>query len=113
MLTGWTQRGTRPVFKAVTGVSTGALSSPFAFLGPAYDKELAHVYTEVSAQDVMVSRGLLTTLLSDSAYDSTPLLRLIRNFVTPAFMAAIAHEYTKKGRLLFVATTNLDIPEGV
>src|SRR4029077_2345102 len=46
-------------------------------------------------------------------YDSTPLLRLIRNFVTPAFMAAIAHEYIKKGRLLFVATTNLDIPEGV
>ena len=113
LLTGWTQRGTRPEFKAVTGVSTGALSSPFAFLGPVYDKELAHVYTEVSAQDVMVSRGLLTTLLSDSAYDSTPLLRLIRNFVTPAFMAAIAHEYTKKGRLLFVATTNLDIPEGV
>ena len=28
-------------------------------------------------------------------------------------LAAIAREYTEKGRLLFVATTNLDVPVGV
>src|SRR5687768_3028144 len=33
-LNGWTQTGKRPVFKIVTGVSTGALMAPFAFLGP-------------------------------------------------------------------------------
>jgi len=33
--------------------------------------------------------------------------------VTPAFLAAIAREYTEKGRLLFVATANLDVPVGV
>src|SRR5476651_2710536 len=112
LLTGWTQLGTRPEFKGVTGVSTGALSAPFAFLGPEYDKELERVYTQISLADVMVSRGLLTALLSDSAYDSTPLLHMIRGFVTPAFLSAIAVEY-QKGRLLMVATTNLDVPVGV
>lgn len=113
LLTAWTQLGTRPEFKGVTGVSTGALTAPFAFLGPDYDKALEQVYTDTSTADVMSSRGLLVGLLGDSLYDSAPLLRLIRRFVTPALLAAIAREYTEKGRLLFVATTNLDVPVGV
>ena len=113
LLTAWTQMGTRPEFKGVTGVSTGALSAPFAFLGPDYDRDLERVYTEISGADIMTSRGLLLGLLGDSLYDSQPLLRLIRRFMTPALLAAIAREYTEKGRLLFVATTNLDVPVGV
>jgi hypothetical protein len=34
-LKGWTDTGQRPVFKIVTGVSTGAMLAPFAFLGSA------------------------------------------------------------------------------
>ena len=34
LLNGWTAAGTRPDFKGVTGISTGALIAPFAFLGP-------------------------------------------------------------------------------
>lgn len=34
LLNGWTATGKRPEFKLVTGVSTGALIAPFAFLGP-------------------------------------------------------------------------------
>jgi predicted acylesterase/phospholipase RssA len=113
LLTGWTQLGTRPEFKGVTGVSTGALSAPFAFLGPDYDRELASVYTDSAIADIMTSRGVLRGLLGDSLYDSAPLLRTIRRFVTPALLAAIAREHTEKGRLLFVATTNLDVPVGV
>ena len=37
VLNGWTASGTRPEFKVVTGVSTGALIAPFAFMGPKYD----------------------------------------------------------------------------
>ena len=33
LLNGWTLQGTRPEFKLVTGISTGALIAPFAFLG--------------------------------------------------------------------------------
>src|SRR6185295_19963043 len=40
ILTAWSELGTRPAFKGVTGVSTGALIAPFAFLGPQYDKDL-------------------------------------------------------------------------
>lgn len=113
LLTAWSELGTRPEFKAVTGVSTGALIAPFAFLGPAYDRELEGFYTMTRASDVMFSRGLLTALLSDSLYDSTPLLRSIRKVLTPAVLDAIAIEYRDKGRLLCVATTNLDVPVGV
>ena len=37
ILCGWSEKGTRPQFKLVTGISTGSLMAPFAFLGPAYD----------------------------------------------------------------------------
>jgi Patatin-like phospholipase len=45
LLAGWTAHGDRPTFKLVTGVSTGALIAPFAFLGlegeyPGLDKSL-------------------------------------------------------------------------
>ncbi len=113
ILTAWTEVGTRPEFKAVSGVSTGALIAPFAFLGSAYDKDLERFYTSIDQSQVMVSRGLITGVLGDSLYDSTPLLRLIRSVLTPQFVAAIAREYQEKGRLLFVATTNLDAPVGV
>lgn len=113
LLTAWTQAGTRPEFKGVTGVSTGALTAPFAFLGPDYDRDLERVYTEVGAADIMTSRGLLAGLMGDSLYDSAPLLRLIRRFMTPSLLAAIAREYSERGRLLFVATTDLDGPVGV
>ena len=40
VLAGWTASGKRPEFDLVTGVSTGALTAPFAFLGPKYDEAL-------------------------------------------------------------------------
>ncbi len=112
LLTEWSVLGTRPDFKAVTGVSTGALMAPFAYLGRAYDKELERFYTTISQHDVMVSRGLLSGVLGESLYESAPLLHTIRANLTPAFVAAIAERY-RHGRLLFVATTNLDVPVGV
>ena len=113
LLTGWSALGTRPEFKAVTGVSTGALIAPFAFLGPAYDAALERFYTTIGKKDVMVSRGLVSAVLGESLYDSTPLLHLIRGVLTPEMLAGIAHEHSEKGRLLCVATTNLDVPVGV
>jgi predicted acylesterase/phospholipase RssA len=113
LLTGWSTLGTRPQFKAVTGVSTGALIAPFAFLGPAYDKELERFYTTIGRRDVMASNGIVSALLGESLYDSTPLLRLIRGVLTDTMIADIAREYMEKGRLLCIATTNLDAPVGV
>ena len=44
VVVGWTNTGARPTFAVVTGVSTGALIAPFAFLGPAWDGELTAAY---------------------------------------------------------------------
>ncbi len=40
LLNGWTERGDRPEFFLVTGISTGALSAPFAFPGCQPEKRL-------------------------------------------------------------------------
>ena len=107
LLVGWTQAGDRPTFKLVTGVSTGALIAPFAFLGPEYDETLRAVYTQVTPKDIATQRGLLAALTSDAIADNQPLLRLISKYFTQDLLARIAQEH-RKGRLLFIGTTNLD-----
>jgi Patatin-like phospholipase len=92
----------------VTGVSTGALSAPFAYLGRDYDQNLTQLYTETSARDIFNKRPLLiAAVASDSLVDNAPLRRMIEHYVDAAMVQKIAEEYAK-GRLLFVLTTNLD-----
>jgi predicted acylesterase/phospholipase RssA len=107
LLVGWTATGTRPEFKLVTGISTGALTAPFAFLGPAYDTQLKEVYTTISAKDVLEKRNILAAVFNDALTDNAPLRRLVAKYVTPDMLQAIAAEHAK-GRILLVATTNLD-----
>lgn len=112
LLNGWTARGDRPEFKAVTGVSTGALIAPFAFLGPQYDGVLKSVYTDVSQQDIFKRRSLLHAFFGDALSDTTPLYKLLGRYVDQALLDKIAAEYAK-GRVLLVGTTLLDTPEPV
>lgn len=106
IISGWTASGSRPEFDVVTGVSTGALLSVFAFLGPKYDDLARQLYTNQTNDTIFKSRGL-NGLLSDSLYDNTPLKEQIEKFVTPSLLAEVAAEHDK-GRRLYVATTNLD-----
>ena len=107
LLNGWTKAGTRPEFKLVTGVSTGALIAPFAFLGPAYDEQLKALYTGVSIKDIAEWRTLLSVWYGDALFDTTPLKGLVKKYVTQEMLDAIAAEHDK-GRILLVGTTNLD-----
>ncbi len=107
LLVGWTAAGTRPEFQFVTGVSTGALIAPFAFLGPDYDRQLRDVYTTISADDVFIDRGIIGGIFDDALSDTTPLWKLISHYVDEPLVAAIAREY-QKGRLLLIGTTDLD-----
>jgi len=107
LLVGWTEAGTRPQFKLVTSVSTGALIAPMAFLGSDYDKELRAVYTNISPSDIFKRRSILNAMFNDAMSDTTPLYHLILRHVNEAMFAAIAREYAK-GRLLLIGTTNLD-----
>jgi len=77
LLIGWTDSGTRPEFTMVTGISTGALISPFAFLGSGFDGPLKEIFTGVSTKDIYTKRNLLVGLSSDALADSTPLQNLI------------------------------------
>jgi hypothetical protein len=112
LLVGWTEADTRPEFKVVTGVSTGALTAPFAFLGPEYDDQLRKVFTTTSADDIRERRSFLDAIFGDGLSDTTPLWNLIRRYIDEQMLEAIAEEYSK-GRLLFIATTNLDAQRSV
>ena len=111
-LNGWTATGTRPQFKVVTGISTGALIAPFAFLGPKYDYVLEKVYTTSTQKDIFKKRGILKGLFGEAMTDTRPLAKVIESYVTRDFLNEIAAEYAK-GRLLLVGTTNMDSLEPV
>ena len=107
IMNGWTAVGTRPQFKMVTGVSTGALIAPFAFLGSAYDAQLREVYTTMTPDKVFRMRGLTAALFDDAMADTAPLAEIIAKYADQKMLDAIAAEY-QKGRLLMIGTTDLD-----
>ena len=108
LLCGWTKVGTRPEFDIVTGISTGALMGPYAFLGSAYDQQLKTAYTTASDKDIYIKRGKLKILFgADSMLDTAPLAKRINEEITPAMFDAIAAEY-RKGRRFYVGTCDLD-----
>ena len=111
VLVGWSETGTRPEFDIVTGISTGALSAPFAFLGKDWDDELREAYTGGGATGLLSPRAL-AGLMGPSLFSAAPLRRLVDQNVTPELLRAIATEHAK-GRRLLVVTTNLDTQESI
>jgi predicted acylesterase/phospholipase RssA len=114
LLCGWSAAGTRPTFKLVTGISTGALIAPFAFLGPAYDQRLKEAYTTISDKDVFTKHNALAILLSAinvrplmSMASTKPLAKLLEKLIDSKMLEDIAAEHLK-GRRLMVGTTQLD-----
>lgn len=112
LLNGWTAAGNRPEFKLVTGISTGALIAPFAFLGPAYDPRLKSLFTDSAPADILEWRPILAALTNDALADNRPLWYQVEKEVDRDLLAAIAAEY-EKGRLLFIATVDLDARQPV
>ena len=107
LLGGWTASGTRPEFDVVTGVSTGALTAPFAFLGPKYDPALKRVFTELSTRDIAIARPVRGLLGGDSLSSNAPLAKIVAFYVTKDFLAEVAAQH-RRGRRLLIGTTNLD-----
>lgn len=111
LLTGWSEHGDRPTFDVVTGVSTGALAAPFAFLGSDWDDELRHAYTSGGASNILSWRSF-AAFLNPSLFSSQVLRKLVDDNVTPELLRAVAREHAK-GRRLLVATTDLDSEQTV
>lgn len=107
-LSGWTKSGQRPVFKIITGVSTGALIAPFAFLGPAYDDTLRQFFTTTASPNIFQMLSILPQLLGGESFaDTGPLRALIEEHVGVEFLGKIAQAHAA-GRRLYLGTANLD-----
>ncbi|WP_244491014.1 patatin-like phospholipase family protein [Paramesorhizobium deserti] len=107
VLKAWSDRGERPEFDIVSGVSTGALMAPFAFLGPTYDDMLVELYTSGVAKELVDADFLPKGLLGPSLLKQAPLRKMVERHLTREVMAKIAAEH-RKGRRLLVLTSNLD-----
>jgi predicted patatin/cPLA2 family phospholipase len=103
LLAGWTESNSRPEFTIVTGVSVGALTAPFAFLGSDYDDELETLYTTYYTDDLIH----LKANWRDSFASSNQLKKVIAKYVNDEMLSALAVEY-RKGRRVYIITTNLD-----
>ena len=112
LLCAWSEAGTRPTFKSVSGVSTGALIAPLAFLGSEYDGLLRKIYTSVGPADIAEKRNILAAVNHDAMADNRPLRSLISRSIDQTMISRIAEEH-RKGRILLVGTTNLDARQPV
>ncbi|WP_339930285.1 patatin-like phospholipase family protein [uncultured Brevundimonas sp.] len=106
LLVGLTRVGRRPAFAVVTGISTGALIAPFAFLGPDWDDRLADAFTGGLAQRRLSLFGLLPGRRA-GLYPVAALDGLIEPFIDADLLKAVAEAHAA-GRRLFVGTTDLD-----
>ena len=111
VLAGLTQAGRRPDFAIVTGVSTGALIAPLAFLGSAWDDRLTEAYVGGHAAELLSFRRL-GPALGPSIFKGESLDALVEAFVCAEMVEAVAAEHAK-GRRLLIATTNLDSQRAV
>ncbi len=110
-LNGWSSTGKRPTFKVVTGVSTGALMAPFAFLGQFRDDALREFYTTTRSRDIFLLGDFLSTLrqllFGESIADTRPLAALIERHIDGDFPREIALAQ-RSGRRLYIGTVDLD-----
>jgi Predicted esterase of the alpha-beta hydrolase superfamily len=112
LLCGWSDSGNRPKFKCVTGVSTGGLIAPLAFLGSEYDQMLKTIFTSVTPAHIAIKRTILAAINNDGMADNRPLWDLISRSIDQTLLSRIAEEH-RKGRILLIGTTNLDARQPV
>ncbi len=84
--------------------------APCAFLGRTYDDTLVDLYTSGVAKELVDADFLPKGLLGSSLLKEAPLRRMVERHLTPDILAKVATEH-RKGRRLFVLTTNLDLEE--
>ena len=111
-LKGWSKEGSRPLFKIITGVSSGAIIAVYAFLGKDFDDQLEKFFTTVSTKDIMRKNNLFSILFGESFMSSAPLAKMVSDIVDEKFVAKVAEEH-RHGRRLFIGSVNLDAQEFV
>jgi len=106
ILDGWNKHGDMPKFDVVTGISTGSIISSFVFLGGDNITKISKIYTSIETSDIYYYNFF--KIFGGSSITSTaPLKELIKKHITKELLEEVALEY-KKGRRLYVGTTNID-----
>ena len=98
----------RPEFDSVSGISTGALIAPFAFVGTdqAY-ATIVDLYQNPDA-DMVVPKMLSSVLSNNSAvYDASVLHNRIKESISASLVQEISDK-SKENKVLLVGATNLD-----
>lgn len=99
----------RPQFDIVTGVSTGALIAPFAFLGDEQSIESIVQLYRNPYTDIAVSRSALFFLPNNPSFYILPgLERQLQSTVDRAMLERLVAEQAS-GRVLLANTTNIDL----
>jgi len=114
VLKGWgklTGDMARPTFDVVTGVSTGAMIAPFAFIGDDDSIERIVQLYRHPKDDWIKSRGLMFFMPSNPSFYSLPGLEqeMSSKLDRPMLERIVAEG--AKGRTLLVNTTNIDLGE--
>jgi len=110
-LVGFSRYGKRPQFDVVTGVSAGALIAPFAFLGSSWDARLDENFSGNHSEHFLIPRWM-GVLFRPGLYENEPLVKFVDDFVTDEMIKEVADQ-AALGRLLLVATTDLDKEETI
>jgi len=106
LLDGWYQSGNMPKFDVVTGISTGSIISSFVFLGSKNIDKIAKLYTSIETSDIYYY-NFFKIFGGSSISSTTPLKNMIKREITADLLEKVAQQY-KKGRRLYVGTTNID-----
>ena len=106
-LVGWTDKGNRPEFEVVTGISVGAMMAPLAFLGPQYDGRLKSAFSNLTQQTNMRVNFLSALFGAPSVLSNRVVLDTIKILVDERVLTEVAVAH-RQGRRLYIGTTNLD-----
>jgi predicted acylesterase/phospholipase RssA len=111
VLVGLAEAHRLPSYTLVTGVSSGALLAPFAFLGPSWCDRLPAAIDHIP--NIPLRRiSPLRWLIRRSLASNRPLIAAINRLYTDDMIAAVAAE-SARGRTLLVGTFDLDAEQFV
>ncbi len=105
VLVGWTQRGDRPDFDVITGISSGAFAASIAFIGPKWDWLQTKVFTTLDKKQLIDVQPFRSIIRTQSLASSAPMKALIDREVTAEFCADTRTEHAR-GRRCYVGTLN-------
>ncbi|QLE84146.1 hypothetical protein FLM48_03015 [Shewanella sp. Scap07] len=107
LLNGLTHSKTRPEYRLVTGISTGAIIGLYAFLGPDHDDKLTSFYTQLSDKDLYESRYIWQLFSSSSLLNTAAFEARVRSEINRPLLDKVKQQHLR-GRTFLVKTTNLD-----